>query len=231
MSLLQANCCCTDDCPDFCNCPSDTDLPSTVLVSLSLTDCCGNARTFSVTVSLGGNVGCACLICTKYSYRPAGGSACPDACTGAITSEWSCGDFGGTICDEPKEAYLRYVNIQTDGCGYRVPPGEDPEELYSLYGYCRAWVLNTGIQSSGSGPAVLVASASGECQGGPCAYSVADFPCTATRICDNVDYSMCKLPTSGIPGTPIGTYTVCTSPLDFCTSPEECPTLDTVTVS
>jgi hypothetical protein len=230
VSLLQAACCC-GGCPTGCECPGDTDIPSTVLVSLSLTDCCGNARTFSVTVSLGGTAGCACLDCSKYSYRPAGGSACPDACTGAITSEWSCGDFGGTNCEEPREAYLRYVNIQTDGCQYQFSAEEDPEGLFSLYGYCRAWVLSTGIQSSSTATAQLVASIGDGCPTGPCAYGVGDNPCTASAICDNLSYNMCKQPTSGIPGTPIGTYTVCTSPLDFCTSPEECPTLDTVTVS
>ena len=228
---VNEDCCCGDNCPTGCECPSDTTLPSTVLVDLDLTDCCGNPRTFSVTVSLGGpGGGCNCLVCQKYSYRPEGGASCPDACTGAITSEWSCGELGGTKCDEIREAMLRYVTLQTDGCLYKVPAEDDPEGLYTLYGYCRAWVLNAGIVSSLAN-GVLVASIGDGCPTGPCSYGAAGFPCTADAVCDNANYAMCKLPTSGVPGTPIGTYTVCTFPLDICGASEECPTLDTVTVS
>jgi hypothetical protein len=231
-SLLPAACCCGDNCPTGCECPSDTTLPSTVLVDLDLTDCCGNARTFSVTVSLDGPfVQCACLLCLKYSYRPEAGTQCPDACTGAITSEWRCGEAGGTKCDEIREAMLRWVTIQTDGCLYKTLAEDDPEGLYTLYGYCRAWVLNAGIVSSGSN-ATLVTSILSGCNAGPCTYGRSDSPCTALDICESMSYGMCKLPTSGVPGTPIGTYTACTFPLDICAhSSDVCPTLDTVTVS
>lgn len=186
-SLLHACCCC----PTGCECPTDTYLPSSVAATINVTDCCGIARTFTVTLTLGqGGCGCGPTYCVKYGHSDGYGT-CSSACPNPILSAWRCGD---SCEDEDTEAVLNLISLQADGCDFRSEPG---------FGFCEKWAATFHITVSSGNPGATLQGSSGASICGGCGWSLG---CTVTANCEGHSYWVCKTTLSR---SPIGTYQAC----------------------
>ncbi len=187
--LLPATCCC---CPTGCECPLDTYLPSSVAATINVTDCCGIARTFTVTLAVDAGVcGCGPTSCMKYGYQDESAGTCPSACPNPVLSAWRCGDS----CEDPDtQAILNAISLQADGCYLRSEPG---------FGFCEKWAATFHITVKDTHPATLTSGAASNNCGG-CGWRTEG--CLFSGNCEGHSYWVCK---STLSRSPIGTYQAC----------------------
>lgn len=211
-----------------CECPESTTFPSSVLITLSITDCCGNVRTVTDTLYFGTHpTGIAvCLACVQYGRAPVDGGQHPlcgqlRICDGPLfTFAQQYVGCGAVIDCADRLAVLSYISIGFDGCLY-----VDPADPTWPYGTCHYWTMKfcysvqgTLVSSYCPNPPVFVSSDIPAMANNP-VISCCAFP----SDCMNADptaqaheFVLCK--TSGT-ATPIGNYAACTgsTPLDdFC---------------
>ena len=214
-----------------CECPESTTFPSSVLITLSITDCCQNVRTVTDTLYFGTHpTGIAvCLACVQYGRAPVDGGQHP-LCGGIRICDGPLFTFaqqyvgcGAVIECADRLAVLSYISIGFDGCTYL-----DPADPSSPYGTCHYWTIKFCFAVQGTGrtnncpnPPAWASSSTPALVNGNAPYYLpcCQFPtnCTeADQSAANYEFVLCK--TSGT-ATPIGNYAACTgsTPLDdFC---------------
>lgn len=185
------DCCC---CSTGCECPTDTYLPSSVVATINVTDCCGIARTFTVTLAVNAGV-CGCQgfdasNCVKYGYKDSAGR-CPSACPNPVLSAWRCGD---SCEDSDTLAVLNGISLQMDGCYLRSESG---------FGFCEKWAARFDITVKETNGAGTLKSGGSANSCGVCGWMLG---CLFNTNCEGHSYWVCK---STLSRSPIGTYQAC----------------------
>lgn len=185
MSNLAPSSC---TCCGSCGCPVETDLPSTVAIELTITDCCNIERTVAFTASRDLNAPCAmCGPCGKYIYLPRSNET---ACGSTQLCNPELFDFGCFIggsgnCNMGTMG-IGYVTIATNG-GLGV---ENPNA-------CEIWTLSIQAAATYNSATSYFGESVAACQ---CEWG----NCVASTNCHVIAAALCK--DDGLT-TPLGTYT------------------------
>ena len=199
------DCCCGDSCPTGCECPEATTLPSSVLATITFSDCCGTSRTVSTVLALTSSGLCgACLQCTRYewlatrTYAP--GSSCTSYLCAGITFDFDCDPISGEECFHT-EGQLYQVSLAPDSCTYDDGTGQ--------FGQCKLWALRFAFVVKGY-------QALGYLAGNSSNVCLCDYPsggCQVTGGCAGGLVTVCKADGQA---DPRGSYGDCTGDLYFC---------------
>lgn len=168
MSLMAASSCC---CGVECTCPVETESPTSVSLTITVTGCQGTTAVVTCVLLLTGDAPCyvgACL-CPKYAFTP--NLDTPAGCSGkACNFPYDYFDFCQNGTPDPGQAAIGITKaaLGTNGTGYNAEP----------YTLCDIWTLYLVLEVKG-GLSDLDAQASsdGGCQ--DCHWFYPPFPCVS----------------------------------------------------
>lgn len=216
MSLMAASSCC---CGVECTCPVETDLPSSVLVTITATGCEGTVAVLTCVAQLNASAPCeigVCL-CPKYSFTAR--TETPN-CEGAVICNMQaetfdyCGSGSGTGMGE---AFIGVssLGIGTNGTGFNADP----------YTLCDLWTIRINFSVWLAQPVATIQTASEQnCQECYVSQYYPESPCFRLNVSSIDEVQYCKA--SG--QSPTGTYENCVGlPHEFCgidpLSCDDCP--------
>lgn len=207
MSLMAASSCCCN-----CLCPAETNIPTAVTVSVTVTGCGGTVAVLTCVAQVNAVAPCViangCL-CPKYTFETS--TTTPGGC---LPGNFLCNpvyeefDYGTSV------GYGRIgisgLGIGTNGTGYNADP-YTLCDLWTIRIKISVWLWNSGIQ--------YVYQTNGPCF--DCGVSQASSPCVFAQMPTEIVF--CKM--SG--QSPTGVYESCDgTPLDFCgVNPPSCETV------
>jgi hypothetical protein len=208
MSLMAASSCC---CGVECTCPVETDIPTSVLVTVTVTGCAGTAAVLSCVAQVNTEAPCviqAGCLCGKYTFETS--TTTPGGCLP-----------GNFLCDPVYEEFdygttagygrigISSLAIGTNGTGQNAEP----------YTLCDLWVIRIKLSLYLWNPGIeYVYQTQGPCL--DCGVSQASAPCVFAQMPTEIVF--CK--PSG--QSPTGGYASCDGgPLEFCgINPPSCET-------
>lgn len=196
--MIQAGCCCGA----ACSCPTGTELPSTVSLTLSITGCQGTTAVLQCVLQLNENAPCGVGVCLCGTYSFTANLTTPGGCAGNFACDMPYDVFDTCQYGHPGEALigLSAVGLGTNGRGFDWGP----------YEFCDIWVLRFRLSIRFGTDFPAAQSATGECN--PCVWHNPELPCMSF----SQEFNIVFYKPSG--KTPIGTYiSTAGSILDSCT--------------